>query len=163
MFKSLFNSIKSAVTTAAAKFSDAVLNTDQLYAKQSISMMSAIIYADGVVEDSEMEAAAALIGADAKIQAQEGTAGKDGTEFSAMNCLAVEMAAYEKISALPGGMSGPVGKLQMKAKAKDFAREVPKVEDREMIIAQCEAMAASDGNLAPEEKAVIAIFRSAVS
>lgn len=163
MFKNVFNSIKSSLTSAVTKFTDSVLNTDQLYAKQSISLMSAIIYADGVVEDTEMEAAAALIAADPKIQAQNGTPGKDGTPFDAMTCLAVELASYEAIAALPGGMTGPVGKLQIKAKAKTFANEVPKIEDREMIIAQCEAMASSDGNIDPAEKDIIAIFRAAVA
>lgn len=163
MFKNIFNSVVNSLTSAVAAFADSVLNDDQKYAKASISLQAAVIYADGVVEDSEMEAAAALIGADAKIAAQEGTAGKDGTEFNAMNCLAVEMESYAKIAALPGGMTGPVGKLQMKAKAKQFALDVPKMEDRQMIIAQCEAMAGSDGNIAPEEKAVIALFRAEVS
>jgi hypothetical protein len=162
MFKNLFNSVVASLTSAVSAFTDAVLSDDQKYAKASISFQAAIIYADGIVEDDEMEAAAAMIGADAKIAAQEGTAGKDGTEFNAMTCLAVEMESYAKIAALPGGMTGPVGKLQMKAKAKQFALDVPKMEDREMIIAQGEAMAGADGNIAAEEAQVIAMFRAAV-
>ena len=162
MILNILRGIRGAVTAAASKFVAAVLNTEQLYTKNSLMVMAAAIMADGNADDSEIEAAANIIAADPQIQDQNGKPMKNGELFDAMTVLAEEIASFEKICKVVGGMSGPVGRNLMKGKIEQFRNEVPKEEDREMILAQAAAMIGADGIIKPEEEKVLNLFRQAV-
>lgn len=162
MFSNFLKGALNKITTMAESFSSQVLKTDELYAKHSIGVIAAVTMADGFADDGEMNAAFNFIETDDKIMSSFGN-------DRAQDCLAVEIERYTKILRTSDGKPleegqklGAVAKKRLEGAAKLFAAEVPKKEDREMIIAIAEDMAGADGNVAQCEKDVIAIFRSAV-
>ena len=143
-------------TAFASKFASSALNTEERYAKAVITNLAAVTYADGIVEDEEMETAYGFIEGLSEIR---DTLGED----RAKEMFAMELQRFEAMAKMCGGaLSGPVAKMELKKVAKAIISDVPEMDKREMIIAIAEQMADSDGSRAPEEDAVVKALKGAM-